>query len=446
MHLSLNIGGLLCLAFLVPGVAQAGTLYVSPTGNDANTGASLKQALRTPQRAADRANPGDTVLFATGKYEAAVGQGVLVITRSGEPGKPITFAPAPGQQPTLRSRGAWQVIKIQGASYIVVRGLRLRGNTDDIKIEEARREMNNLLNPRTCGNGLMISDDRAKKAFPSHITVQDCDIRDFPGGGLGAVHADSLTFENNVVARCGFWSPYACSGISIYQPIDQDKETGYKLIIRGNVSFENNNYIPFYYSNKDNPEKRTITDGNGIILDDFHNSQGFGGGASKPYGGKTLVANNVVFDNGGSGIHVFHSAGVDIVYNYAANNNQNPEQRSGQIFSNSSERIRILNNILIAPAGKPVNSDYKNGEDVVYNYNLYSVAGGAAPEYARPLANNRVAHPGLTLIDWAKGERRLNAAPQSPLRKAGTPFPEAGMDFFGRRRNKERPDVGPFVL
>jgi parallel beta-helix repeat protein len=276
--------------------------------------------------------------------------------------------------------------------------------------------------------------------------VRDCDIRDFPGGGLAAMHADYLTFENNIVARCGFWSPYANSGISVYQPVDLDGATGYKIMIRGNVCFENYNNIPFYYSNKDNPAKRKVTDGNGIILDDYRNSQAFGGETGKPYAGKTLVANNIVFDNGGSGIHVFLSTGVDIVHNYAANNNRHPDIKDGQIFANSSSQVRILNNVLVAPPGKQVNSNYRNGEGVVYDYNLYAATDGSAPKFAREQGRNLLAAPGLTLTDWAKGGRKFAATSDSPLRGAGTPFAEAGPDFTGRKRPAERPDIGPFQL
>lgn len=425
--------------------AHAADLYVSPAGNDARDGKSLKSAFKTPQHAADLAKPGDRVLFAGGEYVATNGQGVIVVTRSGMPGKPIRFAPVPGQKPVFRNRGAWNAIKVVGASHLEFRGLHMRGMSREITREEAERERSNLLNPRTCGNGFLIDQAKESRTVPSHIAVRDCDIRDFPGGGLSAMHADYITFENNVVSGCGFWAPYACSGISIYQPTDSDSKTGYKIIIRGNVSFENYNFIPFFYSNKDNPDKRKVTDGNGIILDDFYSSQTFVSSGGKPYTGKTLVANNVVFDNGGSGIHVFKSLGVDIVHNYAAGNNRHPEIQDGQIFSNSSKQVRVLNNVLLAPPGKPVNSDYAN-EEVTYDYNLYAATDGSTPRFARDRASNILATPGLTLTGWAAGKRALAATPNSPLRKAGTPVADAGIDFFGKKRTAERPDIGPFLL
>jgi hypothetical protein len=422
------------------------TIYVSPSGSDNNDGSTLAKALKTPQKAADQASPGDTILFASGEHVAPEGQGVLVITRSGKPGKPITFAPVPKHKPVFLSRGAWQAIEVLGASYLEFRGLTLRGSAGSVTREEAQRESSNLNNPRTCGNGLMITDDKNRKAFPHHVTVRECHVTDFPGGGIGAMHCDWLTIENNVVAGCGFWAPYACSNISVYQPIDLDGATGYKIIIRGNVSYGSYNYIPFYYSSPSDPSKRKVSDGNGIILDDYSNSQLFAGGTGKPYGGKTLVANNVCLGNGGSGIHVYKSTAVDIVHNWAEGNNTHPDIDGGQIFANDSKNIRVLNNVLIARAGKPVNSDYRNDATVVYDFNLYAMQDGSVPRFTRELGKNRLIAPRLSLIDWEKGKRTMSAERNSPLRGAGVLCPDVPTDFFGKRRDPKQPDIGPFRL
>jgi parallel beta-helix repeat protein len=428
-------------------------IYVSPQGNDTNSGTSPKQPLRTPQVAADRTNPGDTVFFMAGEFIPAEGQTILTITRSGTPGKPITFTAMPNQKATLRSNGGWEAIKVLSASYLNIKNISMRGTTDKVTMAEARKEMNNLLNPRTCGNGVIIDSKNETKdpnntAYISkYITVSNCDIRDFPGGGLAAMHADYITFENNIVARCGFWAPYACSNISVYQTIDCDTNTGYKIIIRNNVSFGSYNNIPFYYSDKDHPEKRHVSDGNGIIIDDLKNTQAFGGGHSKPYQGKTLVINNVVFDNGGSGIHAYSASNVDIVHNYAVNNNTHPEITGGQIFANDTSDVRVLNNILVAPAGKAVNSDYNNGAGVVYDYNIYAAIDSSTPKFARDLAHNIVKSPKITLKDWEKGKRSLSIAKDSPIRRAGTNISLGNIvdrDFFGKSRPKVQPNIGPF--
>jgi hypothetical protein len=419
-------------------------LYVSPTGDRKAKGLTPETAV-PPQTAAWMTQPGDLVLFAEGEYVSEPGKTLLAIERSGAPGLPIVYAPMPGAKVTLRANGGWEAIKVAGASHIVIRNFRVIGSSANVTMEEALAEMSNLKNPRTCGNGIGIDWRPQDKKPPSHVTVRDCVVSDFPGGGIFANHTDYLTFENNVVFRCAFWSPYANSGLSVYQPIDVDDNTGYKIIIRNNVSFGNYQNIPFFHSNRADPSKRKYTDGNGIILDDFLSSQGFGGGTNKPYAGRTLVANNVVFANGGSGIHAFKSDHVDVINNYAWDNNRHPFLKDGQIFGNRSRNMRILNNVLIGPPGKPVTTSHQN-EGLTQNNNLYATLDGSAPKFVGEQAQNIIAPPGLEIIGWAEGKREIRVAPDSPLRGAATPDAAITDDFFGVARPEGKLDIGPFVL
>ena len=76
------------------GQAHEPTLYyVALDGDDAQDGLSRATAWRSPQTAADRVGPGDTVLIAGGTYP-----GTFYFRRTGEPGKPITFKAAPGER------------------------------------------------------------------------------------------------------------------------------------------------------------------------------------------------------------------------------------------------------------------------------------------------------------------------------------------------------------
>lgn len=77
--------------FYVDGVGGDGGV-----GNNLNTGLSPQQAFLTIQKAADVANPGDTVLVRGGTYHETV-----TLPRSGSVGAPITFAAFEGEQVTL---------------------------------------------------------------------------------------------------------------------------------------------------------------------------------------------------------------------------------------------------------------------------------------------------------------------------------------------------------
>lgn len=420
------------------------TLYVSPDGQEKNDGLTPQTALPV-QMSEELSQPGDVIYFTEGEYVTKNGKAILTISHSGEAEKPITYAPAPGANVVLRSMDAWDAIKVSSASHIVIQGFRVIGNSPNVTMEEAMREMSNLKNPRTCGNGIGITSNPQTKVPCSHIIVRNCEVSDLPGGGIFANHVDYLTFENNVVYRCAFWSPFGNSGLSVYQPTAIDDSTDTKIIIRNNVCFENYQNIPFFFSNRKDPSKRKVTDGNGIIIDDFLNTQDWGGGSGKEYTGRTLVMNNVTFANGGSGIHSYKSCNVDFIQNYAADNNRHPDLKDGQIFANSTKNVRILNNVLVAPPGKPVSSSFKN-DGIVIDNNVYANLDGSTPKFQGDKGKNIIAVPGLKLVNWDKGGRVVEVTANSPLRSAGISLHEKEVDFFGIPRVPGKFDIGPFVL
>src|SRR5206468_1146138 len=102
---------------------------------------------------------------------------------------------------------------------------------------------------------------------------------------------------------------YGTSGISFLTSTNVGTDTtNYRQIVRGNaVSSVRNDYPCQCDSYK------SKTDGNGIIVDTLRK-----GG----YTGRTLIENNLVFQNGARGIHVFNSANVDIFNNTTDQNGQ----------------------------------------------------------------------------------------------------------------------------
>src|SRR5690242_14761893 len=71
--------------FALSAAARATTYYVAPQGSDANDGLAAERPLKTAQKAADKTEPGDSVLFAGGTYQLTDGQQLLKVTRSGAP-------------------------------------------------------------------------------------------------------------------------------------------------------------------------------------------------------------------------------------------------------------------------------------------------------------------------------------------------------------------------
>jgi hypothetical protein len=325
--------------------------YVSPSGSDANDGLSEAKPLPTIRSAVDLSEPGDTVLVMNGTYsQTQYPEGdIVTITKSGRADAWIALMAYPGQKPKLKSIN-WQAINIM-ASYILVQGFTIEGNRDSVTLEYAMFQMDNLNNPTTSGQGINISSlypDRVVK--PHHVIIRGNTISKCPGSGIGTGNADYVTIEDNVIWGNSYYSPFGTSGISMFQNWNSDDSTGYKMIIRRNVIYENANKIPFFFWDAD-PKKRIITDGNGIIIDDSRNSQF--GAPQGAYKGRTLIENNIVFNNGGRGINVGNSDHVDVVNNTTYHNAFQESTPDGEIALIYSGDVRVFNNILIPRSDRP---------------------------------------------------------------------------------------------
>ena len=373
--------------------------FVSGGGNDGNDGSSTSTAFLTLQKAATLVNPGDTVWVLNGTYvNGWPGGNVLDLNRSGNPAAWITWKAYPGQQPELHSTG-WCAINVR-ANYQRIEGLLVTGNNDAVTLAQAEADAANVdPDSRFNGTGIAIDSRSVADKF-HHLTVRNCTICKFGGGGLSAIQADYITWEDNLVYDNSWYTRYGNSGISPYQAWNFDQADGYHIIIRRNRVWNNRGLVKWHVIND-------FSDGNGIIIDDLKNTQN--GSTLGSYTGRTLVSDNVCFNNGGSGIHAFESEHVDIVNNTAYDNGQ--KVAYAEIFSNNSNDVRILNNIMVARTGGSANSDSGN-TNVTYDYNVYwngstSVVGPhdlvADPRMVMPSTDPRIAdfqlQPGSPALD-----------------------------------------------
>jgi hypothetical protein len=100
------------------------THYVALDGDDGNPG-TQNSPWATLQRAADAAQPGDTVCLREGVYHQ-----YAELARSGAPGQPITYAATPGETVWIDGQGAgWKYgidLGDPGVSHITIAGLNMR--------------------------------------------------------------------------------------------------------------------------------------------------------------------------------------------------------------------------------------------------------------------------------------------------------------------------------
>jgi parallel beta-helix repeat protein len=409
--------------------AQLRTLYVSQAdGRPENDGLSESAPLPDIQSAMDRTQPGDTVLVKNGTYSRPddPNADVVNINRSGTAQAPITLAAYPGHRPKITSVN-WLGIRVQ-ASYIVVDGFILEGNLNSLSLDEARSLMNNP-GPKYGGAGIAVAPPYNNKLVkPHHVTIRNNEVYRFPGGGIYSISADYLTIEGNLLYSNAYYSPYDSSGISVYQNWNSDRSTDYKIIIRGNMISDTRNLIPFIFSDPD-PAKRVITDGNGIIVDDSRQTQNFSNdnpNYKDAYVGRTLVENNIVYNNGARGIHVFSSDHVDIVNNTTLGNSYQKETPEGEISASDASDVRIYNNIALPVDGRK-GLAVSSANSVLAVRNL--IYGGVASDLD-PASNIIGRDPKLT----NPSGNDFRPASDSPAIDAGDLALAAKKDIYGQLR------------
>jgi len=423
--------------------------YVSAQGSDKATGRTAQTALATIQKAIDVAGPGDVIMVMDGMYQNTSAGGLVTFAKSGTPAQWIVLRACPGHKPNLVNNG-WNAILIKpGGAYIEVRGLTIRGNRPQGTLEAATAD--GLLkekdgkpysgNPAFNGNGVSADGRKAEPAArPHHLRIIGNEVYDHAGGGISGIDADYMTIAGNHVYDNAHWMRYGGSGISLLTQHNFDTVTGTKTFILGNVVRNNRCYVPWAKIGK-------ISDGNGIIIDTNIRKEN----AVETYQGRLLLANNLCVGNGGGGITVTTSRGVDIANNTLYHNVQSPELAKagwGDLFVGGpkpgSNDVRIYNNIIWAAPGCAILAAHTTtgmvvGKNICFGDAKGKTSRGDAGDEGNIVADPRFKNPGLGLqADFHLTAESPNVVPEqtSPI----CPL----VDLEGRVRG-DKPGVGAYV-
>ncbi len=397
---------------------SAKNYYVnSEIGNNAYNGQSVekpKKSLNWFSWSATFLHPGDTVFVMDGTYTGGNQFAILALRASGTREKPVVITNYPGQKPLLKlNEYKWAGIHIaEGVHDIVLNGLTIQGYAGSLTLEDALNQPgscadpNGSVDPKFNGSGISL-EGRTNGKHVHHITISNCEIFECAGGGAGSMEADYLTYENNLVYNNCWYTIYGNSGISNFNSwnYDDHSDVEYSMIIRNNILFGNRLFVPWTGPCK-------IYDGNGIIIDSETNE-----GKSFPaYSGQTLIENNVVYDNGGRGIHVYKSANVDIINNTSYFNCKSPEISDGEITVQNAANVRVFNNIIYARDGQNANLRYQSPTNITFGNNLIYNASSAKIGFtnATDIVNQ---DPEFFEPDLAGPDLRLKET--SPARNAG---------------------------
>ncbi|MDZ7953585.1 choice-of-anchor D domain-containing protein [Nostoc sp. DedQUE09] len=344
------------------------TYYVSATGSDKNNGLNEESAFLSLGRAVYEMKAGDTLLVMNGNYQM---KGVTLFNLNGSPDNWTTIKAYPGAKPTITTTGSG--INILSSSYVRIEGLDIKGNRENITLEYALQEKDNLNNPLTNSNGIAVNSWKNANGVggtnPHHIVITGNTIRNFPGGGIAFSNSDYITVEKNIVSGNAWYSAHGNQGItSLYGFNFDNNTTDYRIIFRDNIVYDNQSLVPWKAGGTDK-----ITEGHGIMLDTTNI-----GKDNVPYTGKALITNNITYNNGGAGISVFQASNVDVINN-TAYKNARVITDAGEIGVTYSENVRVYNNILYASDNQYANrikyaTNVTFDRNLVYNSNLFQAS------------------------------------------------------------------------
>lgn len=261
-----TVSSLLPLALLlVAPAASAATYYVAPDG-DPTSDASSRDAPGEFLEVIERLEPGDEVVLMDGVYPY---QETTMLSRSGEPGAPITFRADEGAVPVFRGRGVepdmGAIAAANDIGHLVFEGLWFEEwGSGGIELDWYQRGCHD-------------------------ITIRYC-VADSNGrNGFAPYNAHNVTLEYNIASRNGYRPDSWSSNFNLWANKGE-------VVVRGNVSFHG----------VDTSSHQT--DGNGYILDLTLDEA------------QALFENNIGFANGGACIAITDSGNATLIGNTCFNN------------------------------------------------------------------------------------------------------------------------------
>jgi serralysin len=181
-------------------------------------------------------------------------------------------------------------------------------------------------------NGKNVAADGFFCQQSHHIKYIGNTVNNMAAAGIASVKCDYQTADHNVVYHNGYnggWS----SGISFNSSQWYDSYSGFHNIV-------SNNIVAGSYDSSTNH-----SDGNGIIMD-LSNGSYTASSANTP---AALIANNVVYGNGGRCIENFIVSNIWVVNNTCYDNTLDTSQPGiGEIVNNNSKNIHYVNNVVKA--------------------------------------------------------------------------------------------------
>lgn len=438
----LNLTLILFAAFKL----SAQDYYVSAlSGNDSNIG-SENAPFATINKGIAAVSAGGTVYVMNGTYTnqnygtafAHSSDGslsvnmsnppVVTINKSGTEGNYITIRNYPNHQPKILFDGKGGILISNPQSYIIIEGFEVQGPAADITYDMALTDRNwkvkcdqdGLNYTHNYFSSFGIWSGFSQDFLHHHIIVRNNIVHHTTGSGIRFNDSDHITIENNTVYNTTWWTSNASSAVVFAETKAQsssDNGDNIKMIIRGNIVYNNWNRIPFYMTqgvvppngnppsgNYGNASYSTILDGQGLYVTRSNDD----------YYGTFLFENNLCVNNGKNGINFDRSEGSsalirnntiyfngvhEIIQDISVNEGNPPHrgQKVAGIKSNFYRNVTVVNNIVVTREydffAMQLQNQNESGTIKVANNNIF--VNGKLPGYTNS-ENEYVIHSWVT--------------------------------------------------
>ncbi len=356
------------------------SIFVATDGKDTNQG-TIGSPFRIIQHATNIVGAGDTVFIRGGVYKNEdfdngdiwAGKPVAKIVANGDINNYIVFKPYKDERVTIKFDGSYGFL-VKNSSFIKIIGLIFEGISENITKKEAEdawglykdkngnihdleKEMgidynkvpikSKLDKPPTSNikkpiyyNGKGLVANRSH-----HIEFVNNTVQNAPSSAIRADKCDYILIKGNEVFNNTFWTSQGVGAITIsvatVTPVN-DTFTGYKIKLIANNVHNNENRIISWAPSKSFIHF-VIDEGSGLFLtrnkDTYHN-------------GRMLIANNLSYQNGASGIVYHFTDRTDIINNTVYDNGTSNHGSPGGIGINNVDNVKIYNNISYSKENK----------------------------------------------------------------------------------------------
>ena len=477
-----------CLVFR----ASAAVYYLDQRdGDDANDGLALDRAFKTAKASVKSLAPGDELRIvgqlANPSYDptyrfgdvsdAHLWHGENTLTVSDVHGTAdgwITIT-SHNTSSVLKGDGA-NIVRVQKSSYIRLRNLHVQGEVDNIPLSTAKAvqfvykdakaaikyrvdpsltpdQINKLkldiLGPNiarvsyTDTRGVYVSDSH-------HVELSGSHVHHMPGGGIRFASSEYQTIFDSEVDNCARKSYSGTHALVVTYATDKmpreapEGTEDYRAIVARNMVHHNYNEIFSWVGTKPFIHAK-IDEGKGISLQrnqEFKN------------GGRILVANNVVYWNGYSGVHSQDGDNVDVFSNTAYMNSytntkgeykDDGDARSGNnigISIQGGKNCRIVNNIAYIDTswkGMPISTSGLK-EDKVGKNNL--VFGEGTQPIKMDADFDAFATATIEADPKFSSTATFRLTAGSPAVGAAAAAWSPCEDFYGNKRSRTEPSIG----